>query len=431
MAPCREMTSFRFPNGVRYSCLRCGDGCRTFNVPLGPGERDTLKKLDWAGKEEHLDGAPPAQRLAPPGQEARWCLRRRNDGACIYLDDDNLCLIHKHFGAEAKPLMCRLYPFGFYPMGGEIGVDVAFTCRAVSRGHGNPVEEAEPEWSRLLHEAGGKAEDKQKHEIRPGVDLPGSIVWELEHCMLGFLNNETLKLFDRIRAVLLFLRIGTTGDPTADTARPLREAMTKGIPVQIIRKRVDSQMDKTQRAIFYQWLFLCLNPPPHQVHGMPQNELEIEKARRLKAGQRYLKRRGKPWIDDREINADFKAIARVDGDILKRADTAALIVVYLQAKILGQRFLIAAGDELPFVEAAQKFFIVVPMIIWTAKALAADRGASRAEVDDVRGAIRLVDRTLGTLPTSALPKKQAEACDFIMLETDFVEAAIADLLAGR
>ncbi len=64
-------------------------------------------------------------------------------------------------------------------------------------------------------------------------------------------------------------------------------------------------------------------------------------------------------------------------------------------------------------------------------ALAADQGRRRVESVDVRNALRLVDRTLGTLPTSALPTKQAEACDFIMLETDLVEAAICDLVLAQ
>ncbi len=104
---------------------------------------------------------------------------------------------------------------------------------------------------------------------------------------------------------------------------------------------------------------------------------------------------------------------------------------FLKAKIVGQKFLVAGERELPLVEATLKLLVTVPMTLWTAKALAADRGAGRVEEEDVRHALRLIDRTLGALPTSAMPKKQAEACDYVMLETDLVEAAVNDVARSR
>jgi hypothetical protein len=63
------------------------------------------------------------------------------------------------------------------------------------------------------------------------------------------------------------------------------------------------------------------------------------------------------------------------------------------------------------------------MVAWTAKALAAARGKEAVESADLIQAIRLVDRSLGQMATSQLPKKHARVCDFVMLETDFVLAA--------
>ena len=70
------------------------------------------------------------------------------------------------------------------------------------------------------------------------------------------------------------------------------------------------------------------------------------------------------------------------------------------------------------------------MSIWTAKALAAERGMTAVEESDLRQAIRLIDRTLGQISTSLLPRKQREAYEWVMLETDLVEAATADLLVA-
>jgi len=418
---------FAFAEDVRFTCSRCGDCCRTWNVMLGPGERRRLEALDWAGRADELVDVRPAVRVRQPGAAERERLRRRGDGACVYLGAESQCRIHEHFGAEAKPLLCRLYPFGFYPMGDRVGVDVSFACRAVSEGRGKPLAERQPEWTRLL----SAAADPKRHQLRAGVPLPGELVWEIEHTLLGFLDDGSLSLFDRVRCVLQFMRLATTGDPATASAAQLRAAMGRGIPIQIARQPSAATMDKTQRAIFYQWLFLCLNPPPFDLQEWPRHEQERETSRRVKAGKRYLKLQGRPWVDNRELAATFEEVARVDAGVLDRPEVVAVLETYLKAKILAQRFLVIGDEELPLVEATPKFFLALPMTLWTAQALAADRGAARVEEADVRGALRLVDRTLGTLPTSALPRKQAEACDFVMLETDLVEAALNDVARRR
>lgn len=422
---------FEIDSHVRFECSRCGDCCRTWNVMLGPGEPETLKALDWKDREADLVRLTPVARVRQKGMEDRLRLRRRPDGSCIFLGDANQCRIHQHFGGQAKPLICRLYPFGFYPVGERIGVDVSFHCRAVAEGRGKPLESRFPEWTRLLDKTSATASNTRptgKHQLRAGTPLPADLLWEIEYYLLGFFAEDGLGFFDRLRCAVQFIRIGTTGDPAASTAAALREAMAKGIPIQIIRQPSEARMDKTQRAIFYQWLFLCLNPTPHGYHDWDESEQQREKSRRLKAGQRYLKQKGQPWVDDRELSVTFKDIARVSADISDRPRILAPLESFIKSKILGQKFLLAAERELPLVEAAQKFLLTVPMALWTSKALAADRGAGEVEEQDMRAALRLIDRSLGALPTSAMPRKQAEACDFIMLETDLIEAAVHDLI---
>jgi len=34
----------------------------------------------------------------------------RVDERCVFLDSDNLCIVHKAAGIEAKPITCRLFP---------------------------------------------------------------------------------------------------------------------------------------------------------------------------------------------------------------------------------------------------------------------------------------------------------------------------------
>jgi hypothetical protein len=188
-------------------------------------------------------------------------------------------------------------------------------------------------------------------------------------------------------------------------------------------------MDDTQRAVFYQWLFLALNPVPVNFDLLAGRALEGAKRQRLQAAKRFHRHLGRPSIDNQEIGCSFDAVAEVDAALLD-SDRCEPLEAFLKAKILGQRFLLAGDAELPLVEAVPAFFLTYPMAIWTSRALAAQRGAPAVVSDDVRGALRLLDRTLGHLPVGALPRKLAKAWTFLTTETDLVTSATDELL-GR
>ena len=71
------------------------------------------------------------------------------------------------------------------------------------------------------------------------------------------------------------------------------------------------------------------------------------------------------------------------------------------------------------------------MLLWTAKALASERGATDAHEDDARGALRLLDRSYGEVRLSELPTKQRKAWRFVFMETGLETAATIDMLASR
>lgn len=60
---------------------------------------------------------------------------RQVDGRCVFLLGDQRCAIHAAFGGDAKPLVCRQFPFVRIDADGEVreGVDPASHAWAVSR----------------------------------------------------------------------------------------------------------------------------------------------------------------------------------------------------------------------------------------------------------------------------------------------------------
>ena len=418
---------FEVPPNVRYSCTQCGDCCRTWSVILMPGERESIAALDWPGRVERLAGArttTPA--LGPGAPKDRHRLARTDEGACMFLGERQQCLIHHHFGEMAKPLLCRLYPFGFYPMGDRVAVPVSFFCNAVSSLSGRPIEHRTPEWAKLIEE-GRNAEDKRRHLLREGTPITGNLMWEFEAYLVRFLTDRSLALFERVRAALDFVRLATTGNPTAPTSSIFREAIAKGIPDQVRKACAPDIMNETQRAVFYQLLFISLNPPPANFFEMTRGEQEQERQRRLEIGNRFRDRIGRPWVDNRELNATFEEVDRV-GTRIFRTSPPPVIETFLSAHVVGQKFLIAGNEEQPFVESANRFLMIFPMIVWGAKALAADRGAGAAEVQDVAKTIRFLDRTPGSISFEGLPRKQEEAVHYVIQETNLVVCATNEIM---
>ena len=425
----RRNVELVFPPEVRFTCSRCGDCCRSWHVMLGPGEAERLEALDWSGVAADLEGTSPGAPVPGEPRSGRMALARKADGACIYLGSENQCRIHESFGEAAKPLLCRLYPFGFFAVGERVAVDVSFACRAVSRDQGEPVSRRVPEWTRLLQDT---PVAKKLYKFSKKHEVSGNLLWELEHHLVSILSDESLSLLDRVRAVFEFNVLATTSDPRTEAARTLRDVLVKGIPRQIRERPIEpdsERMDKTGRAVFFHLLFLMLNPTPDELFAMSGRAKEREAALRVQAADAYKFPEAHPLVENRERSTTFGEVGRVASSSVLSGPSAELVARYLRAKILGQRFMREGDAELPFVEAVPRLLLLFPIAVWTAKALASERGAASIGEDDVRGALRLVDRSYGAIRLSSLPPKPRKAWRFVLLETDLPVTASVEMLA--
>lgn len=416
---------FAYPEKLTFECTRCGDCCRGWQVMLGPGEAERFQALDLPGD---LAEIPIVAK-----QGKRSILARRDDGACVFLGDENQCRIHEHFGADAKPLMCRLYPFGFFPVGDRIAVDVSFACRSVSEGTGPPLQARVPEWTKLVFETDDADDtDDTRHRFSKKYDVDGALLWELEHHLLELLSNRSLSLVERVRAVSEYIRLATTSDPRTNAAHQLRQVMVSGIPALVVEHKSGAPltMDKTQRAILFHLLFLHLNPTPPELVIASGKKRHKEVKRRVQAADGYKLEGAFPWLDNRELDVDYRAVAAIDSGYFGEEAGCELVERYFEAKIVGQRFMREGEGELPFIEAVPRLMLLFPMLVWTAKALAADEGADAVADAHARRGLRLLDRSFGEVRLAELPAKQRKAWQFVLLETELASCASADMLAG-
>ncbi len=116
-----------------FTCTDCGRCCRDWYVAILPEELERLKALPWMG-----DG--PAAGLSVRIGDGTY-LAHRTDHTCIYFDrEQQHCRIHAQFGAEAKPIGCRIYPYTISPtFASEFSVMPRFDCPAIRESTGRPI----------------------------------------------------------------------------------------------------------------------------------------------------------------------------------------------------------------------------------------------------------------------------------------------------
>jgi len=110
---------------LRFKCKRCA----TFCCKLGGPKLfvDDVERLKQAGYEEaeFLDALHSS-------------LKNRSDGSCVFLRlkerDVYECSVY-----EARPTLCRLYPFHFQKMNPSLFILKIMPCTGISRSTGEPL----------------------------------------------------------------------------------------------------------------------------------------------------------------------------------------------------------------------------------------------------------------------------------------------------
>src|SRR5262245_58838153 len=122
----------------RWDCHQCGACCRGTIVPLSADDLARLKAQRWEERPE-FQNTPTVVREGWLGHNYR--LAQRDDGRCVFLMADGACRIHKEFGADAKPLVCRMFPMQIVPRESVAYLTLRRACPSAAADQGRPVGE--------------------------------------------------------------------------------------------------------------------------------------------------------------------------------------------------------------------------------------------------------------------------------------------------
>jgi lysine-N-methylase len=316
----------------------------------------------------------------------------------VFLDERGLCRIHAKFGEQAKPLACRIYPYAFHPAGKRITVSLRYSCPSVAGNRGRPLTEQRDDLKaleRLVVPEG--AEQIPPPEVSPGQRLD----W-----------NETLKIVDALEALIAGGGAGGVGRLLV--ALRFADLLGQSRFEKIRGPRLDEFLELiTSAALAEAPQDTATVPEPGAMGRMQFRLLCAQYARRdtfgdmnagwrnrwrlFRAAVRFTRGQGLiPPMQTGFVEVPFAALEHSYGPL--PAESEELLVRYLRVKLQGLHFCGRAYYDVPLVEGFQSLALVVPVVLWLARWLAAGAGRKALEAEDIGRALNVADHHHGYSP---------------------------------
>ncbi len=158
----------------RWSCHSCGHCCRSLVIHLTSADRQRIEGQGW---KEKL-GTEPFVRAG-----RAWVLNKRENGDCVFLDENTRCRIHAESGAKAKPIACRMFPFSARATRAGWQASLRFDCPSVVSSKGESIGRHRSWLSELVQElAHGEPKDDDVAALgRRVVATPDEIETVMTH----------------------------------------------------------------------------------------------------------------------------------------------------------------------------------------------------------------------------------------------------------
>jgi lysine-N-methylase len=224
-----------------WDCQGCSNCCREYQIGVTEDERRAIEEQGWAD-DPALDGLPLFQAKGP-WWARRYQLNHRTDGACVFLSPEGRCRIHERFGAAAKPLACRLYPFVLVPAGDHWRVGLRFACPSASANQGRPLAEHQDqlaEYSRLLErQTGVDGEGPAPPALQMGQHVEWPDWLRFVKALLDILGNRADRFEQRMRKCLAL----------ASICRQAHFDKVKGGQLSEFLRLVESALDEDVKAM--------------------------------------------------------------------------------------------------------------------------------------------------------------------------------------
>ena len=383
----------------RYTCNCCGAGCRSFLVGVRPEEREAILKLEnWSerlqlSKEKLFVMHPAAGRLG-------YGLAKRNDGRCVFLDGENLCIIHKLHGMKAKPLACQLYPFILTPVAGKLHVGLRFDCPAVIRNDGAHLSTYERELKQLCRDLiSPEIEAIPDPPVRSGHVIDSDKFLALNETFLNMVDSTALDLVDRLDWLYGFTehlkQVKWDKFPDDDFA-DLLSMLQGGVLAEVQRNKRQRNLVTGKPRNMLGQIFFLLCQPTTVITGAKEGIFQKIKKRlvlhrhskqvSLVAGPLPKIQPDWPDCDLSDLEASFGPWP---------ADVQKTLTRYLSCRIGGLGYCGHNFYQYSMLEGIQSLLLGMVTIGWVMRIRAVRAGRNTIERKDAYEAVMTIDGNLG------------------------------------
>ena len=177
------------PAEQSFECTSCGRCCRASWTIAVEAPAEPAIRASQAYRDRARDGFQPLTLL-----QERVAVARKPDNSCTFLDQENLCELHRELGGTHKPLVCQTYPYLLTETPDGIFVTLSYACPAVSEGTGPKVEEQRAYLEQMLAARGDEMPQAPPVEETIEVTLGHRLAWpeylKLEEELLGGLSAQ-------------------------------------------------------------------------------------------------------------------------------------------------------------------------------------------------------------------------------------------------
>jgi len=372
-----------------WDCHSCSDCCRIEAV-ITDEEKRRLEALPLANDPE----VAPKPWFAPVGRGNRnWKLTHRPDGGCVFLTTGNRCRIQERFGADAKPFVCRLFPFVLIPAGNHWRVGMRFSCPSAAANRGRPVADAEKELvhlSLLLEQhVGRSAESAPPPLLRAGQRLSWPDVCRVVQLLVEIVQDRSDRLERRLRKCLAVARVCEQTEFDALQGNRLSKylrAVHNAVEAEVPREAADlPPPDRLFGGVLFRALLAIYARGDRDVYRASGVRRRLG---RVLAGWRFVRGCGPvPLVNEFLPETSFQEAERRGGLFPEMDET---LERYYLVKLNSLQFCGPPNFGLPLLAGLDSLVLTLPMILWLRRAF-----TDQPPVKAVQQAIQLVDNHFG------------------------------------
>lgn len=183
---------------AKFACQSCGECCKKWDIIV---DQETYQELSKYFKEHPLPYTDQELFIISEDKEGKKTIKNSLiNGRCIFLEDNNLCFIHRVLGSKAKSETCITYPNKHSPTPRGLFNTLTFTCPTAAK----LLDYKKPFKSELFsHNLKVKPDNDLNYHEKEKISW--SLYFLIEEYLMNLIEREDFDFERRIIAGSFFL----------------------------------------------------------------------------------------------------------------------------------------------------------------------------------------------------------------------------------